>query len=332
MTSSPAQVRPATQGPTPPVLSQPAELARSLGLQAELADAEILRGFPFRVTRAFAERMRPEDPQDPLLRQVWPDPREADDVPGFVPDPLGELSRIAPGRLLRKYRGRALVVATAACAIHCRYCFRRHFPYPEPSRAREAWQDTLAALREDTSIEEVILSGGDPLTLSDERLAELAQGLAQIPHLRRLRIHSRMPVVSPERIGEGFLAWWERLPLQRILVLHVNHPNEIDDAVVAACGRLLASRTVLLNQSVLLAGINDTADVLVQLSEKLLAAGALPYYLHMLDPVQGAAHFQVEEAKAKALMRDIAARLPGYLVPRLVREVEGDPGKAWVAW
>ena len=309
-------------------ITDPGELLAHLGL-TELA-ARIPAdgaGFRLRVPRGFAARMRPGDARDPLLLQVLPQLAELEAVPGFVTDPVGDLAaREAPG-LLHKYQGRALLIASGSCAIHCRYCFRRHFPYGEETAATGQWRQALAHVAADASIRELILSGGDPLALATPKLEELTRGLADIAHVKRLRIHTRLPVVLPERIDQALLAWLASLPLEKVLVLHANHANEFDAAVDRACARLREAGVLLLNQSVLLRGINDDADALAALSERLIAAGVLPYYLHQLDPVQGAAHFAVDDASARGLIESLRARLPGYLVPRLVREVAGDPAK-----
>ena len=247
-------------------------------------------------------------------------------------DAVGDLAKLKAGGIIHKYHGRALVIATGACAVNCRYCFRRHFPYGETRASRNHWRAMLAELAADDSIEEVILSGGDPLSLTDDKLAELAQGLDEIPHLKRLRLHTRQPIVLPERVNEDLLDWLTATRLKPVVVLHANHANEIDGPVAEATARLRAAGIPLLNQAVLLAGVNDTLDVLKSLSERLFEVGVLPYYLHLLDRVQGAAHFEVDEAAGKALVRELAGHLPGYLVPRLVREIAGKPAKTWIAW
>ena len=231
---------------------------------------------------------------------------------------------------MHKYAGRALVVTTGACAVHCRYCFRRHFPYAKQSALRQGWEPVIARLQADPSIQEVILSGGDPLSLSDRRLTQFSDELQAVRHVRRLRIHTRYPVVLPERVDAGLLAWLARIPLQKVVVIHANHANEIDAQVRRACADLAAAGATVLNQSVLLAGVNDSVAALADLSESLFAAGVLPYYLHLLDKVQGAAHFDVQASRALALHQELAACLPGYLVPRLVREVAGAPAKTAV--
>jgi EF-P beta-lysylation protein EpmB len=285
------------------------------------------RPFPLRVPRGFVARMRKGDPRDPLLAQVLPLGTELDPVLGFTADPLGELAAAPVPGLLHKYRGRVLLVATGACAVHCRYCFRRTFPYAEQGASAAGFEPALAYVGADPTIEEVILSGGDPLLLPDSRLARLAEELAAIPHVARLRVHTRTPIVLPDRVDDDLLAWLTGTRLGPVIVLHANHAREIDAEVAAAMARLREAGVPLLNQSVLLKGVNDSVEALADLSRALFAAGVLPYYLHLLDRVAGAAHFEVEEGEARRLAAALAARLPGYLVPRLVREVEGAPGK-----
>lgn len=326
---TPFRQPPAWQRALQEAITEPADLLATVGLGPEWLDPAIRAAarFRLRVPRGFVARMRRGDPADPLLRQVLPLGCELEPAPGYVADPVGDLAAVAGPGLLQKYEGRALLVTTGACAVNCRYCFRRHFPYAEETARRGAFAPAIAALRADPSIREVILSGGDPLTLSDRRLEALALGLQAIPHVKRLRVHTRLPIVLPERIDASFLAWWSRIRLERVVVVHANHANEIDSAVRGALGRLAATGTTLLNQSVMLRGVNDRYEALVDLSEVLFAAGVLPYYLHVLDPVAGAAHFDVPEHEARALAADVAARLPGYLVPRLVREVPGASAK-----
>jgi L-lysine 2,3-aminomutase len=284
-------------------------------------------GFALRVPRGFVARMRRGDAADPLLLQVLPQAAELLDVPGFMPDAVGDLAARTANGVLHKYPGRALLIATGSCAVHCRYCFRRHFPYAEETAAAKGWRDAVEYIRSDASISEVILSGGDPLSLSTPKLAELSTALESIPHLRRLRIHTRLPVVLPERVDQELGVWLRRLPWPVAVVLHVNHANEIDDEVADACARLRASGAALLNQSVLLRGVNDTVDALAALSERLFDCWVTPYYLHQLDRVAGAAHFAVDDAIARGLIDAMRGRLSGYLVPRLVRETAGEPGK-----
>ena len=309
-------------------IREPAALLASLGLEslaARIAPGQA--GFPLRVPASFVARMRHGDAHDPLLRQVLPLDEELRIAPGFALDAVGDGAAKAGRGVIHKYEGRALLIATGSCAIHCRYCFRRHFPYAEETAASDGWQPALDALRGDPSITEVILSGGDPLSLSTAKLGELTEALAGIEQLRRLRIHTRLPVALPERVDAALSQWLGGIPLQKIVVLHANHGNEIDAAVTRACADLRASGAHLLNQAVLLRGVNDSVEALAELSEKLFAAGVLPYYLHQLDRVVGAAHFEVPDSRARELVDAVRARLPGYLVPRLVREVAGEAAK-----
>jgi L-lysine 2,3-aminomutase len=307
----------------------PRELLKLLGLdEAALAVSNTAtEQFPLRVPHGFVARMRPGDPDDPLLRQVLPLDAELKPMPGFSLDAVGDGAAKAANGVIRKYRGRALLVTTGSCAVHCRYCFRRHFPYAEETAAAAGWREAVALIRADTSIDEVILSGGDPWSLATAKLAELTDALASVPHLKRLRVHTRLPVVLPERVDEPLLAWLRGLPWPVTVVLHANHANEFDVSVDQACARLRGAGVTLLNQAVLLRGVNDTVEALAALSERSFAAGVLPYYLHQLDRVQGSAHFEVSDAEAKRLHTALATQLSGYLVPRLVREVAGDPGK-----
>ncbi|GAB3754393.1 EF-P beta-lysylation protein EpmB [Lysobacter olei] len=307
----------------------PRELLALLGLEGRVPDLsdEAAAQFPLRVPRGFVARMRHGDPTDPLLRQVLPLDAEMRPMPGFSLDAVGDGAAKAGDGVIRKYNGRALLVTTGSCAINCRYCFRRHFPYAEETAAAGGWQGAIDLIRADTSIHEVILSGGDPWSLATHKLAELTDALAAVSHLRRLRIHTRLPVVLPERVDEALTAWLEALPWPVTVVLHANHANEFNGHVDAALARLRATGVQLLNQAVLLRGVNDSVEALAELSERGFAAGVMPYYLHQLDRVQGAAHFEVEDERAKGLHRALAAHLSGYLVPRLVREVAGDPGK-----
>jgi len=307
----------------------PRELLALLDLGPELLEParRAAAAFPLRVPRAFLARMRKGDPADPLLRQVLPLGEELQEVSGYVRDPVGDMPSLAAKGLLHKYAGRVLLITTGACGVHCRYCFRRHFPYSEENARSGEWQEALDYLKSDASIHEVILSGGDPLALSDERLAALVQSLEAIPHIKRLRLHTRQPVVLPSRVDDSLVGWLAACRLQKVVVLHANHAREIDSAVREACARLRGAGATLLNQTVLLRGVNDSAEALSELSEALFSAQVLPYYLNLLDPVAGAAHFDVPESKALELMQALRARLPGYLVPKLVREVPGAPSK-----
>jgi EF-P beta-lysylation protein EpmB len=274
--------------------------------------------------------MRHGDAKDPLLLQVLPMAEEGERVAGFSADPVGELSSPPVDSVLHKYHGRALVMVTGSCAIHCRYCFRRHFPYAEMGPAPPQWDGAVDRIASDPAISEVILSGGDPLAVTDSRLEVLGRKLAALPQLKRLRIHTRMPIVLPQRVDGGLTSWIGGLGLQTVVVVHANHANEIDNDVRRALAALDATGVTLLNQSVLLAGVNDSVDALAHLSETLFDAGVLPYYLHMLDPVDGAAHFEVAEDDARRLHQELTSRLPGYVVPKLVREVPGAPAKVGV--
>ncbi len=309
--------------------TRPEALLKALGLEQTLCAAahEGMQQFPFRVPRGFAARMRRGDPEDPLLRQVLPGAAEAQTRPGYVNDPVGDLPRMATPGLIHKYHGRALLIATGACAIHCRYCFRRHFPYAEAGLSARQLERAMAWLDADPSIREIILSGGDPLSLTDQRLTSLVEQLQKISHLRRLRLHSRSAITLPERITPELLALLEAWRGPVVLVVHVNHANELDNSVAAAMTALRRAGVTLLNQSVLLHGINDSVPALAELSESLADHGIQPYYLHLLDPVAGAAHFDVSEERARELMFQLRQCLPGYLVPTLAREIQGEPAK-----
>lgn len=285
------------------------------------------RSFRCLVPRPFARRMRLRDPDDPLLLQVLPRAVELGEDARFSTDPLAELDcQVVPG-LLDKYSGRMLLTTTGACAIHCRYCFRRHYPYARFNPARDDWRIAIDRITAHTECTEVILSGGDPLMLGDAQLERLLRALAGIDHVARLRIHTRVPVALPARVNAALIEILAALPKPLAIVWHINHGNEIDDEVAAAAAALRRTGATLLNQAVLLRGINDRVDALAELSEKTYSCGILPYYLHLLDRVQGAAHFEVEETSARALEQSLRARLPGYLMPRFVRELPGDSAK-----
>lgn len=328
----PAQATPASK-PWPllwrEAIRDPAELLAMLGLEslAGRLSPGAMAQFPLRVPRGFVARMRRGDPRDPLLRQVLPLDDEDQLVPGYALDAVGDGAARAATGVIHKYAGRALLVATGSCAVHCRYCFRRHYPYAEETAATGHWREALDYLGGDASISEVILSGGDPLSLATPKLRELTDALAGIGHIRRLRLHTRLPVVLPERVDAELASWLRSLPWPVAVVIHANHGNEIDGTVHHAVAGLREAGAQLLNQSVLLRGVNDDADALASLSERLFGIGVLPYYLHLLDRVAGAAHFDVPEPQALALHAALAARLPGYLLPRLVREIPGQPGK-----
>lgn len=312
-------------------LDSPAQLTdRKIPVTTLTADGQSLpvdHGFTMKVPQSFASRMKPGDPDDPLLRQVLPVPEELDQAEGFNRDAVGDLDAMKVPGLLHKYPGRVLLTATAACAIHCRYCFRRHFPYAMATASRDNWREAVSYIRADESIQEVILSGGDPLSLSTSKLQALTDQLADIPHLKTVRIHSRTPVVLPDRITVNFIQWLKSIKLLKIMVLHVNHGNEINTVVSSKLDTIRQTGTVLLNQAVLLKGVNDSVEAQTDLSVRLFESGVLPYYLHLLDKVEGAAHFEVDEIIATRIISKIRDCLPGYLVPRLVREQAGQPSK-----
>lgn len=328
-----------TRHPTPPssswqqdfaeAITDPAELLRALELGPEwLGPAQAAaERFALRVPRSFVARMRRGDPTDPLLRQVLPLGDELIDIEGFGADPVGESAfQQAPG-LLRKYSSRALLVTTSACAMHCRYCFRREFPYDAQQGETGRWREAIAAINADTSVEELILSGGDPLSLSNARLQALSTSLKGIAHLRSLRLHTRNAIVLPSRIDAGFIDWIRQLPWRVTIVLHVNHAQELQGDALEAIARLRSSGALLLNQAVLLRGVNNEATTLATLSRTLHAHGVLPYYLHLLDRVRGSAHFEVGAARGLEIIEAMTRSLPGYLVPKLVREEPGAASK-----
>ncbi|TNE81919.1 MAG: EF-P beta-lysylation protein EpmB [Gammaproteobacteria bacterium] len=310
-------------------IRDPQQLLQLLQLDPALLDGALAAhgDFPLRVPQAYLQRIEQGNPDDPLLRQVLPLGTELLATPGYNADPLEELNaNPAPG-LVHKYHGRVLLIVSPNCAINCRYCFRRHFPYGDNKPGRGEWQQALDYIAADTSISEVIFSGGDPLAASDRQLQWLVEQLQQIPHLQRLRIHSRLPVVIPDRVTDHLLHWLGDNRFLTSLVIHSNHANELDMAVQQALQRLREAGVTLLNQAVLLAGVNDRAEVLCHLSERLFECGTLPYYLHQLDRVSGAAHFAVSDQTACELHSTLMATLPGYLVPKLVRETPEAPHK-----
>ena len=323
LTSSPWQAALAAAVRDPFELMRLLELDQGGGLSLEAA-----RQFRLLVPHSYLNRMQKGDWTDPLLRQVLPLSAEMQLDAGFSADPVGDAQAMVTEGVLHKYQGRVLLVTTGACAIHCRYCFRRHFPYSEANPARAQWQAACDYIASHAEITEVLLSGGDPLTLSDERLSALCERLAAIEHVQRIRFHTRLPIVLPERIDERLLAWLGQLNKQVIMVIHANHANEFADTQVQAGLKALREQGVLLlNQSVLLRGVNDSVHALAALSEALIAARVMPYYLHILDRVQGAAHFEVPEAEAKALVAQLRLTVPGYMLPQLVREVAGEGAK-----
>ena len=283
--------------------------------------------FKLLATKSYLDKIEKGNWDDPLLRQILPLKDEMDRNESYFSDPVGDMdAALSPG-VLQKYHGRALIVTTGTCAIHCRYCFRQEFPYTVLNPAKNDWQQTIEAITKDPSLHEVILSGGDPLVLSDERLSSLCSQLSNIDHVKTIRFHSRLPVVLPERIDSDFLAWFTPIKLKKVFVIHANHANEIDNKVGDKLRLLACSGGVLLNQSVLLKGVNDCVETLENLSHVLFEYQTLPYYLHLLDKVNGTAHFDVSETQALMIMKGLRAKLPGYLVPKLVREVSGKRSK-----
>jgi EF-P beta-lysylation protein EpmB len=313
-------------------IRDPEELCRLLGLEAAVAEGarQAAGGFPLLVPRGFAARMKPGDPSDPLLLQVLPRPAERNVVPGWGHDPLEEAGAIMAPGLVKKYDGRALLLVTGACAVNCRYCFRREFPYDEHGAGAAALDAGIAAIAADPTVREVILSGGDPLVLDDDRLGSLLERIVAIPSVRRVRLHTRLPVVLPSRVTPRLVAILAGLPRPAVVVLHVNHAAELAPDVAVAIGALASSRAMLLNQAVLLAAVNDSVPVLAALSERLVDVGVLPYYLHLPDRVAGTSHFDVAETVAVGLLASLREILPGYAVPRLVREIPGQPSKVWI--
>lgn len=313
-------------------VTSPTELLDLLNLDSSLLPAAIAasKSFQMRVPRTFIARMESGNLNDPLLQQVLPVQAESLETEGFVHDPLGEQVKNPHPGIIHKYYGRLLLMPGHLCAVNCRFCFRRHFAYQDNTLDKEEWQSALTYIRNDTSLKEIILSGGDPLAQNDQRLQWLANELADIPHVQRLRIHTRMPVVIPQRICDELLEWLTGTRLQPVIVIHCNHPNEIDDDVAYAMKQLHQHGVHLLNQSTLLKGINDNADTLLKLSEKLFSCHVLPYYLHLFDNVQNAAHFAVDDAKVARIVGEMSTRSSGYLVPKLVREVAGMPAKVTV--
>ncbi|QDU54849.1 L-lysine 2,3-aminomutase [Aeoliella mucimassa] len=301
------------------MLSLPLEIAADAG------------DFAMLVPRSYVRRMQPGNPADPLLRQVLPVAAEHQPADGFVADPVGDLAATRGPGLLHKYHGRVLLVLTGACAVNCRYCFRRHYPYATATATLRQLQPVLDQVAADESVDEVLLSGGDPLMLGDDLLADLVGRLEDIPHLRRLRIHTRLPIVLPERVTSELAELLGRSRLQPVVVVHANHANELDHQVAEALRQLSTAGAMLLNQAVLLRGVNDNLPALRALSERLLDLKVMPYYLHQLDRVAGAAHFEVPVERGLELIRQLRAELPGYAVPRYVQEIAGEPNKRVLA-
>jgi EF-P beta-lysylation protein EpmB len=305
------------------------QLCRRLGLPPELADAAAdgASEFPVFVPPAYLARIRLGDSHDPLLRQVLPVADEMTSSNGFSRDPVAdEQATLQPG-LLQKYAGRALLVTTGACAVHCRYCFRRHFPYDQVPHGTTAWDPALASIAADDSLSEVILSGGDPLMLVDSQLATLVEKIAAIAHITRLRVHTRLPIMIPSRVTDELVDWLTGTRLTPVVVIHANHARELDNVVAASVDRLRQAGATLLNQAVLLRGVNDTVEAQLGLSSRLIEIGVVPYYLHQLDRVAGAAHFEVPIEQGRMLIDELRATLPGYMVPKYVQEIPDRPNK-----
>ena len=308
------------------------ELLESLNLSSDLVQTSKSgeKQFPVFVPLEFLRRMRPGDANDPLLLQVLPRPGESNVDPAFDFDPVGDAQvEKAPG-LLHKYVGRVLLIVSGACGVHCRYCFRRHYPYSTAPKSIDRWLPAIDYIESDPSIHEVILSGGDPLTVVDEHLATLVDRLDAIPHLKRLRIHTRMPIVIPQRVDQQLCGWLRGTRLSKWVVLHINHAQEIDLHVLEAIARLKLTGAMVLNQAVLLRGINDSVEQLEFLCHRLVDCGVVPYYLHQLDRVSGATHFESDRARGLAIMEELAKRLPGYAVPKYVVEIAGEPNKTMI--
>jgi L-lysine 2,3-aminomutase len=337
-------------------LTDPAELCRLLHLSESVAEGAVgaAREFSVLVPRTFLTRMRSGDPHDPLLAQVLPSEAELTQVAEFTADPVGEADAVEAPGLLRKYANRSLMVTTGRCGVHCRFCFRRHLAFPIASKvpgfkkgSGTVVRSTLRAvpatvpdpflnhalrrIAADPSIHEVILSGGDPLTLEDEMLSELVLQVSRIAHVRRLRVHTRLPILVPQRVTDRLVECLSGGPLPLFMVVHVNHSAEIDQHVAHSLGRLVDAGVPVLSQSVLLRGVNDRLDVLAELFERLVDLRVIPYYIHQLDRVAGAAHFEVPEETGVRLVKQLRARLPGYAVPRYVREIVGEPSKVPLA-
>lgn len=310
------------------VVTDPSELLKMLDIDPNVYQAHFSarKLFPVRVPKPFIARMVKGDIDDPLLKQVMPLSAEFLETTGFSTDPLAEHDTVAEG-LLHKYKHRVLMIVKAGCAINCRYCFRRHFPYADNSPNKQRWQEALDYITKHQEINEVIFSGGDPLMANDLHLRWLISQIEHIPHIKRLRIHTRLPVVIPQRVTSEFVSLLAKSRLKSTIVFHINHPNEIDDKFVNAIEPLRQARIPLFNQSVLLKGINDDVNTLCQLSEQLFDHGIQPYYLHLFDKVQGVAHFDIDDQQAQTLVKKMMAILPGFLMPKVVREIAGEANK-----
>ena len=306
------------------------ELLSHLGLDTDLSCEESTQQFAMKVPQSFVARMEYQNRHDPLLLQVLPLVEEQQNPTGFLNDPVGDLNAVATKGLIHKYHGRALLMLTGNCAINCRYCFRRNFPYNEHGLSKADRDDILKYLSEQTDITEIIFSGGDPLAISDKLLAQWLEGIAAIPHIKRIRVHSRLPIVLPDRISNELTNMLRATGKQLCFVIHSNHANELDNDVANALHKLKTAGFTLLNQSVLLKGINDNGQALTTLSERLFEMDVLPYYLHLLDKAKGTSHFEVDVATAIGLHKQLQSQLPGYLVPKLVKEEAGKANKTWI--
>lgn len=315
------------------LITDPQELLRLLELDADSSpfSLEALAQFPLKAPRPFVERIEKGNWQDPLLLQIWPSAFEETQTEGFVADPLNEEEFNPVPGLLHKYQGRVLLTAAPHCAIHCRYCFRRHFDYAANSPSRIQWEEAFAYIANDSSIEEVILSGGDPLAISDKQFHWLLQQLAKIEHLTTVRIHTRLPIVIPQRITRELVRCLSETRLRVVMVVHCNHRQELDIEVTDSLDILADVGVTLLNQAVVLRDVNDNAETLIDLNKALFQHNVLPYYLHMPDKVAGTEHFCVTDQHAMELIETLRTALPGYLVPRLVRENPGERGKTRIA-
>lgn len=312
------------------LITDPLELLNLLELSTDqLLSGAILASeqFKLRVPRAFVGKMNIRDPLDPLLLQVLPHHLELEEHPEFVTDPLGEEVANQMAGVLHKYQSRFLLTLTGACAIHCRYCFRRHFPYQENLPKNDDWENIKQYIEQNPYINEVILSGGDPLTLNNRKIALWLERLASLPQIKILRIHSRVPIVIPNRIDDELISILKNSRLRIVVVVHSNHAAELDNFTCSKLLQLSLHHITVLNQAVLLKGVNDSAETLNELSLRLFDARVMPYYLHVLDKVKGAQHFDLDSSKIDQIYSDVLASLPGYLVPKLVREIAGEKNK-----
>lgn len=309
------------------------ELSELLNIERQHinADENATTNFPLRVSREYISRIDSANPNDPLLLQILPQAQELNNAPNYYHDPVGDLAANPLPGLLHKYHGRVLLITSGGCAINCRYCFRRHFSYADNIPGKQGWSAILNYIAADSTIEEVIFSGGDPLIINDKELQVLIEDLENIAHVSRIRIHTRLPIIIPSRITPNLVSILANTRLDSSIVIHCNHPNEIDTSVSQALKLFQSTKTALLNQSVLLKNINNHAETLIQLNKKLFSCGVLPYYLHILDKVSGAQHFDVNEKEALELMQQLRIKLPGYLVPKLVREDSGAPYKTAIS-